>query len=397
MATTSEIARRYFQALSAQDLDAAVACWRPGAVDRLVGGPELTAPDGVRDYFAQLFAAFPDFALELVDLTTGRGRTAARWRAYATFAGPGDFQSFAPNGASVRFEGCDVLTVEDGMIVANEAYVDTASVARQLGLLPEPGSASHERLARLANLRTRALGAIHGVQAEPIADGVWVVRGGFPLKAMNVYLIEDRGGVTVFDAGIESMGTALRAACARLGGVRRVVLGHADADHRGAARALGAPVFCHAAERSAAESDTWMRDYWDLHRLRPHARPFFGVALPSWDGGGVPVEGALAEGDEVAGFEVVELPGHAPGLIGLFRASDRLALISDCVYTLDIETGRRGGPRVPHSAFNADVAQARASIRKLAALDPASAWPGHADAVTDDVRAQLQAAAEAPL
>ena len=64
MASPSEIARRYFAALGARDLDAAVACWAPDAVDRLVGAQELIAPDGIRRYFGALFAAFPDFEFE---------------------------------------------------------------------------------------------------------------------------------------------------------------------------------------------------------------------------------------------------------------------------------------------------------------------------------------------
>ncbi|MGH2877810.1 MAG: MBL fold metallo-hydrolase [Solirubrobacteraceae bacterium] len=295
----------------------------------------------------------------------------------------------------MAIEGCDVVTVEDDLIVHNDAYVDSGDIARQLGLLPPAGSAAEVRLARLANLRTRAASLMRGVEAEPIADGVWVVRGGFPIKAMNVYLIADGDGVTVFDAGIEAMGGALRAAGVRLGGITRVVLGHADADHRGAAPALGAPVFCHEAERAAAESDEAFRDYWDLGRLHAYARLCLARAVPAWDGGAVQIEGTVAEGDEVAGFEVIELPGHAPGLIGLFRRSDRLALISDCVYTLNIQSGRKGGPRVPHSAFDADTEQARASIRKVAALDPAIVWAGHADPVTGDVRGQLERAADA--
>ena len=49
---------------------------------------------------------------------------------------------------------------------------------------------------------------------------------------------------------------------------------------------------------------------------------------------------------------------------------------------------------VPHRAFNFDHEQAIASVRKLAALEPASAWPGHANPLTGDVRAQLEAAAD---
>lgn len=391
--STSEVAKRYFAALSAHDIDGALECWAPGGVDRFVGAQELVAPDGVRDYFNDLFAAFPDFAFEVLDTTTARNRTAVRWRARGTFAGPGRFQGFEPNSATIEVEGCDVVTVEDDRIVRNDAFMDSGTIARQLGLLPPTGSRAEARLTALANLRTRLLERIHGVDTEQVAEGVWVVRGGFPIKTMNVYLLADDGGVTVFDAGISAMTGAVAAAAARLGGIRRVVLGHADADHRGAAPGLGVPVLCHPAEREAAESDSAFRDYWDLSKLDPHGRVLFPRLLPAWDGGAIQVAGTVSEGDHIAGFRVIELPGHAPGLIGLFRDSDKLALVSDCIYTLDPQTSRKCPPRVPHPAFNRDTDQARASIRKLAELDPTAVWAGHADPVTSDVRAQLERAA----
>jgi steroid delta-isomerase-like uncharacterized protein len=396
MATTADIAKRYFAALSAHDLDAAAALWAPGSIDRFVGGPELVAPQGIRDYFGELFAAFPDFRMEIVEMTTGRGRTAVRWRARGTFAGPGRFQGFAANGARIAIEGCDVVTVHDDLIRHNDAYIDAGDLARQLGFLPPAGSRAEARLTKLANLRTRLAARLRGDTPKQIAAGVWVVRGGFPAKIMNVYLIEDGDGVTVFDAGIEAMGHAVAAGAARLGGVKRVVLGHADADHRGAAPVLAAPVYCHPAEREAAQSDEPFRDYWMMGKLDLHGRALLGRLLPAWDGGAVKIEGTVQEGDEIAGFRVVELPGHAPGLIGLFRDSDRLALVSDCFYTLDPQTGKRGGARVPHPAFNIDTEQARESIRKLAGMSPSVAWSGHADAVTGDVSAQLLDAASAP-
>ena len=105
--------------------------------------------------------------------------------------------------------------------------------------------------------------------------------------------------------------------------------------------------------------------------------------LKVWDGGPVSIDDTVEEGDDVAGFRVVHLPGHAPGLIGLWRERDRLALVSDCFYTLDPQTGIHGRPRVPHRAFNQDTEQARASIRKLAALEPSLILPGHGPAITD--------------
>jgi steroid delta-isomerase-like uncharacterized protein len=397
MASTTEVARRYFEALAAHDIDASLACWAPGGVDRFVGQQELVAPEGVRQYFTELFAAFPDLEFEILDTTTYRNRTAVRWRARGTFAGPGRFQGFVANGARIEIEGCDLLAVEDGKIQRNDAFLDSGSIARQLGFLPPTGSPAEARLAKLANLRTRMAALIQGTEPEPIAPGVWVVRGGFPTRLMNVFMLEDDGGVTVFDAGIREMGPRLAAAGARLGGIKRVVLGHADADHRGAAPALGAPVYCHPAERQAAESPSSHRDYWDPSKLGPHGRAILWKRLlRAWDGGPVEIAGTVQEGDEVAGFRVVDLPGHAPGQIGLFRDSDRLALSTDCFYVIDAQTGIKRPAQVPHAAFNADTEQARDSIRKLAALDPAAAWPGHLGPVTGDVRSQLERAAAAP-
>ena len=107
-----------------------------------------------------------------------------------------------------------------------------------------------------------------------------------------------------------------------------------------------------------------------------------------------PLTATMNEGDEVAGFRVIELPGHSPGQIGLWRESDRLALSSDCFYTIDL-WGRSCDPQLPAAFYNYDTEQARSSLRKLAALEPAAAWPGHARPATGDVRAQLERAADA--
>ena len=70
------VVRRYFEGLAAHDLDAAVACWAPGRTDRLVGVADLPTPDGVRDYFASLFDAFPDFRVQMSSTTVEGDRCA---------------------------------------------------------------------------------------------------------------------------------------------------------------------------------------------------------------------------------------------------------------------------------------------------------------------------------
>lgn len=389
---TEKVARRYFAAVAARDVDAMVACWRVGGVDRLHGQADLVAPDGVRAWFEELFAAVPDAAMEVLETTSEADRCAVRWRLTGTFSGPGDWQGLVPTGGRLDLQGCDVVQVADGLVVGNEAYVDGMTIARQLGALPPRDSGPERGLMALTNLRTRLARRFAAGDPEPIAEGVWVVRGGFPRRAMNVYFVRDGDGVLMFDAGIKAMTPALAQIGAQLGGITRVLLGHGHADHRGAAPGLNAPVWCHPDEVADAEGDGGMH-YFDLTQLDAHGKFLLARLLPIWDGGPVSIAGTVSEGDDVCGFSVIHLPGHAPGLIGLWRESDRLALVSDCFYTVDPQTGVHGPPRVPHRAFNQDTEQARASIRKLAALAPATAWTGHADPLQGDVAAQLEHAA----
>jgi glyoxylase-like metal-dependent hydrolase (beta-lactamase superfamily II)/ketosteroid isomerase-like protein len=388
-----KVARAYFDAVGRRDIDAMAACWAPGGIENIVPVGELTVPDGMRAFFEELFAALPDTRMEVLDLVAARNQAAVRYRMTGTFCGA-PFQGVEPTGARIVMEGIDLLTIEGGLIHRNDAYYDSLSFARQAGMMPPRESTAERRMTQAFNARTRVARSLLRAKVIPVADDVTLIQGGFPARVMNVYLIREADGVTIFDAGVSSMTNAIASSAAGMGPIKRVVLGHAHPDHRGAAAGLAAPVWCHEAEAADAEGDGGVHYFhgsdWDWFLVRA----LMPRLLRMWDGGPVKVEGTLREGDEVAGFQVVHLPGHAPGLIGLWRESDRLALVSDCFYTLDVQTGIKGRPRVPHRAVNLDTEQARASIRKLAALEPAAAWPGHANSLTGDVRGQLERAAD---
>jgi glyoxylase-like metal-dependent hydrolase (beta-lactamase superfamily II)/predicted ester cyclase len=392
---SARVARNYFDAVAARDVDAMVACWAPGGVENIVSIGVMSVPDGLRAFFSELFAAVPDMRFEVLDLVAARNQAAVRWRATGTFCG-GPLQGVEATGAHLTLEGLDLLTIEDGLIKRNDAYNDGMELARQMGVMPPRDSAAERGMTSAFNARTRASRSLFKPNVVDVAEGVWLVQGGFPSKVMNVYLIRDGDGVLCFDAGIRAMARQIGPVAAGLGGLTRIVLSHGHADHRGSAPALGAAVFCHPAEVSDAEGDGG-EHYFDYSRLeRFYARFGMPLFIKGWDGGPVKIAGTLSEGDDVAGFSVVHLPGHAPGLIGLWRESDRLALVSDTLYTLDPQSGRKGEPRVPHHAFNQDTEQARASIRKLAALEPRAVWPGHADPlVGNDLRSRLERVADA--
>jgi hydroxyacylglutathione hydrolase len=214
---------------------------------------------------------------------------------------------------------------------------------------------------------------------ERIAEGVWLLRGDIR-HGMNIYFLEDGDGVVQFDAATEPMTKAVRAVSEKLGPIKRIVLGHSHTDHRGTAPGIDAPVFCHTDEVRYAEMDEWP-DYWEMSKLPVGwVRRIYPFLHRRWDAGGVKIAGTVTEGEQIAGFRVHHFPGHAPGQIGLFRESDRLALVSDTVYLIDstrLKALPPGEASVPHPVWNWDHAAARESVRKLAALDPAKVGAGH--------------------
>jgi predicted ester cyclase len=158
--TTAQVAKAYFGAFENRDLDTAVSLWKPGCIDNFHGLAEMTAPDGIKQWFSALFDAFPDFEFEILELAASGQNAACRWRVTATFSGPGRFQGLTPTGDRVVMEGCDMLKVEDGQIVGNHAYTNGAEIAQQLGLLPKQGSAADRAVTGAFNAKTAAVGTL---------------------------------------------------------------------------------------------------------------------------------------------------------------------------------------------------------------------------------------------
>jgi steroid delta-isomerase-like uncharacterized protein len=151
-----EVARSYFEAIGRRDLEAMVSHWKPGASGSIHGLVGLTAPDSYRAWFGALFTAFPDFKFEILELVAEGEQAAVRWRATGTFTGPGTFEGLIANGRAVEMEGCDMVTVRDGLIVDNRAYMNAAEMARQLGAMPPKDSRAEKAMAGAFNLKTRA-------------------------------------------------------------------------------------------------------------------------------------------------------------------------------------------------------------------------------------------------
>ena len=191
-----------------------------------------------------------------------------------------------------------------------------------------------------------------------------------PLRHMNAYLVGD----VLVDAGL---GLHARGILRALGGrtVATHVVTHAHGDHVGGSKtvsdALGVPVWCGPGDVDAVQSG------------RPVAASPV-QALFRWKP--VHVGRELREGDEVgSGFSVLDVAGHSPGQIALWRERDRTLICADVFLNLEFYTALPGLHEPPR-LFNWDPARNRDCARRLAALEPQLTLFGHGKPLRDPAK-----------
>jgi glyoxylase-like metal-dependent hydrolase (beta-lactamase superfamily II) len=208
-----------------------------------------------------------------------------------------------------------------------------------------------------------------------LADDLWLLRG-FPPYAINVYLMGD----VLIDAATRHAG---RRILRQLEGrkVTAHALTHAHPDHQGASKEvcekLGIPLWCHEADADAMEQG--------LIAERQPKHPINRVIGATMLGPPYPVARRLEEGEVVAGFQVLHVPGHSAGHVAYWRESDRALVLGDVLTNIDTITGFPG-LHEPKTFFTPDPARNRESARRLAALEPELVCFGHGKPLRDPVK-----------
>ena len=133
---------RMTEAMVTHDKAALAAAYAEDAVATTPDEGELKGRDEIVRYLGGFLDALPDFRWEsLAEHESGDTSIDEGW---VVGTNTGDIhlpngETLPATGKAVRVRGCDIATVQDGLIVRHNFYYDQMELLGQLGLLPEQG------------------------------------------------------------------------------------------------------------------------------------------------------------------------------------------------------------------------------------------------------------------
>jgi len=228
---------------------------------------------------------------------------------------------------------------------------------------------------------------------ESIAHGVVGLRIAF----VNVFgLTNDDGTWVLLDCGLPHTSSRITEWAEKhfYGPPEAIVLTHGHFDHVGAAEALleqwKVPIYAHPFER---EYLTGEKEYPKpnvaaggglmtlISPLLPRGPYNFGERLQLFSSGSIP---------QLPGWRILHTPGHTPGHVSLYRASDRVLLPGDAFCTTKAESFFEAAiaqePELhgPPAYFTSDWSAAGKSVRMLSSLEVRIVAPGHGRPLRDE-------------
>lgn len=222
-------------------------------------------------------------------------------------------------------------------------------------------------------------------RVDEVAPGITRIESVLGPRPFAQYLVRDERALLV-DTGVKE--TPAEAILPALAGLEPdyVVISHADVDHFGGSAAIRAAApravfLAHAADAP------WIEDPALIMRERYGWYDAFGVGydsdalawLESAMGPAVPVDVTLRGGETVRlgrrlSLEVLPLPGHSPGHIGLWEPSSRTAIVLDAAMASGLlDTAGR----VVHPPPIVDTRSYEESVLLLQRLAPARLLTAH--------------------
>lgn len=208
------------------------------------------------------------------------------------------------------------------------------------------------------------------MKATRISEHIWSLKI-WLLIPIHVWIIVDKDGVTLIDAGISTMAKPIMNFIRKLdaGPLQSILLTHGHSDHTGSINKLlsktKVPVYAHQKEIP------YMAGNLPYPRRKKAVKT---VAKDVVQPLGTNTDGSLKQ---IAGLTPYLTPGHSPGHVAYYHELDQVLLAGD------LFTSKKGKLRKPMTMFTADMDQAIKSSVIIEHLKPKKLEVCHGSTVHD--------------
>lgn len=195
------------------------------------------------------------------------------------------------------------------------------------------------------------------MKAKQVSEHVWSLKS-WLLIPIHVWVVVDEDGVTLVDAGIQSMAKGILKFIEKLqaGNLKRIVLTHGHPDHVGAIKKIlkvsPVPVYAHQIEIPYMEGRLPYP-----RRKKASSSIAEGITQPLHVDGSGNIQ-------SIGGLTPFFAPGHSPGHVVYFHDKDQVLLAGD------LFTSKNGKLKRPMSIFTADMDEAVRSSSIVQRLKP---------------------------
>lgn len=208
----------------------------------------------------------------------------------------------------------------------------------------------------------------------------------------KVYVLFDGERVVVIDAATPGRAGAVWRHLESLGyppqALDEIWLTHGDIDHMGSVAALkngsGARVVAHRADAPLVEGKA-DRELGPLPLAGTYETVFNGAIRRLFRYQPTTVDQPVGDGDTLGSWRVVHVPGHTAGSVCFYQPVRKIAIVGDAL------NHRRGRLGAPPAMFTPDMAQAHASVRKLADLAIDVCCFGHGQPLRENTQQHIRA------